>query len=154
MGFKVLQRFSLPIRALTMSAQRIGAGDLDTELVEVRRRDEIGLLARTFNQMVENIKQSAEALRASEEKYRGIFENAIEGIFQSTPEGRFLSVNPAMARTLGYDSPEEVVSAYTDIQNQLYVRPENREDILCHPRLGGNHGTQLNATLAQAVPHE
>jgi PAS domain S-box-containing protein len=47
-------------------------------------------------------------LKRSEEKYRSIFENAVEGIFQTTPEGRYLSVNPSLARMYGYDSPEEM----------------------------------------------
>ncbi len=130
LGFAVSQRFSRPIRALTMSAQRIGEGDLYAEVVEVRRQDEIGVLARTFNQMVENIKQSAEALRASEEKYRGIFENAVEGIFQSTLDGHFLSINPAMARIHGYGSPEEMILNVTDIGQQLYADSECREEFI------------------------
>ncbi len=67
------------------------------------------------------------ALRQAEEKYRSIFENAISGIFQSTPEGRFIRVNPAMARLYGYDSPEELVDAITDIGRECYVHPEERE---------------------------
>ena len=62
----------------------------------------------------------------SEEKYRGIFENAIEGFFQSTPEGRFISVNPAFARMLGYASPEELISTITDIAKQYYVNADDR----------------------------
>jgi len=74
-------------------------------------------------------RQEAEkALRASEEKYRHIFENAIEGIFQSTPEGRYLSVNPALARMSGYASPEEMISSVTDIASQLFVDPAQREE--------------------------
>jgi len=130
LGFTVSQRFSRPIRALTISAQRIGEGDLDAKVVEVRRQDEIGVLARTFNRMVENIKQSAEALRASEEKYRGIFENSVEGIFQSTLDGHFLSVNPAMARIHGYGSPEEMILNVTDIGQQLYADSECREEFI------------------------
>ena len=67
------------------------------------------------------------ALRRAEEKYRSIFENAVSGIFQSTPEGRFIQVNPAMARLYGYDSPAALVSSITDIGRQCYVRPEDRE---------------------------
>jgi len=66
-----------------------------------------------------------EALRKSEQKYLSIFENAIEGIFQTTPEGRYLSVNPAFARMYGYDSPEDMISAITDLQGQ-YIDPEDR----------------------------
>jgi len=65
-------------------------------------------------------------VQKAEENYRSIFENAVEGIFQSTPAGRFLTVNPAMARILGYASPEEVVEDVADISNQIYVHPEDR----------------------------
>lgn len=50
-----------------------------------------------------------EALRTSEEKYRSIFENSVEGIFQVLPDGRFVSVNPAFARMHGYGSPQELM---------------------------------------------
>jgi PAS domain S-box-containing protein len=65
-------------------------------------------------------------LRSSEIKYRAIFDNATEGVFQSTPEGRFLDANPAMARVLGYDTPEELMDAYENIGAQLYDNPEDR----------------------------
>jgi two-component system, cell cycle sensor histidine kinase and response regulator CckA len=65
-------------------------------------------------------------VRDAEEKYRSIFDNATEGLFQSTSEGRFLTVNPAFARILGYASPEEIISHITDIGRQLYVDPEDR----------------------------
>jgi PAS domain S-box-containing protein len=67
-----------------------------------------------------------EAIRASEEKYRNIFENAGEGIFQTTPEGRFISVNPALARMLGYDTPEELIKRIADLSAQGYVNLEDR----------------------------
>jgi PAS domain S-box-containing protein len=72
-------------------------------------------------------KTTEEALRKSEEKYRSIVENAIEGIFQATPEGQFISVNPALARMGGFESPEEMIASLTDISRQLYVHQEDRE---------------------------
>ena len=53
-------------------------------------------------------------------------ENATEGIFQVTPDGRFLSVNPALARIAGYDSPEEMMKKTEDLAHQAYVSPERR----------------------------
>jgi PAS domain S-box-containing protein len=70
-----------------------------------------------------------EALQESEARYRGIFEHAVIGIFQSTPAGRLLSVNPAMARMHGYDSPEEMISGVTDLGHQLFVNLEDREEL-------------------------
>lgn len=75
-------------------------------------------------------KQETEAayqkLKAAEAKYRSIFENAGEGIYQSTPDGRHLTANPALAKILGYDSPEEVIANLTDIEHQIYVDPNRR----------------------------
>jgi len=70
------------------------------------------------------------ARRKAEEKYRSIFENAVMGIFHSTAEGRIISVNQALARILGYDSPEEVIQAITDIASQLYVEPGRGNEIM------------------------
>ncbi len=73
-------------------------------------------------------KKAEEALRASEENYRSIFENATEGIFQTTPAGRFLAVNPAFIRIVGYDSEAELFDRVTDLRKQLYVNPERRDE--------------------------
>ena len=72
--------------------------------------------------------ETIEALRRAEQKYRSIFENATEGIFQTTPDGHYLSANPALARMYGYDSPEELLAALTDISRQLYVQPGRRAE--------------------------
>jgi two-component system, cell cycle sensor histidine kinase and response regulator CckA len=76
----------------------------------------------------EKRRSSEQALREAEKKYRSIFENAIEGIFQNTPEGRFITVNPSFARMLGYASPEELLAATHDIESQLWVHPEKRQE--------------------------
>ena len=57
----------------------------------------------------------------TEEMYRSIFENAIEGIFQTTPAGQYLNVNPALATMYGYDSVQDLIAGLTKIENQLYV---------------------------------
>jgi len=75
-------------------------------------------------------KKAEEALKDSELKYRNIFENAIEGIYQSTREGRFVTANAALARMAGYESPEELIESIKDIGTQLYVHPEDRKRIL------------------------
>jgi PAS domain S-box-containing protein/putative nucleotidyltransferase with HDIG domain len=79
---------------------------------------------------VNSRKQAELALQRSEQKYRSIVENAVEGIFQSTPEGTHIMVNPAHARMYGYDSPEEMMAAVTNVQDQLYVDPEERRRLL------------------------
>jgi len=71
-------------------------------------------------------RQAEETLKETVDKYRNIFENAVEGIFQSAPEGRFIDVNPALAQMMGFRSPEEMIQGFTDIAHQHYVRPEER----------------------------
>jgi len=71
-------------------------------------------------------KEAEKALRESEEKYRSIFENAVEGMFQSTPEGKLITANPSMARIFGYISPEEMIAQVNNIGLQLYANEENR----------------------------
>ena len=75
-------------------------------------------------------KRVEEAYVLAEEKYRSIFENAIEGIFQTDLDGRILSANPAFARIVGYDSPEEITNAVTDVAVQLYADPERRAELV------------------------
>ena len=70
-------------------------------------------------------KETERALRAAEQRYRGIFENAVEGLFQSTPEGKLLCCNPAMLHIFGYDSADELMSAMT--QHRIYEDPGRRE---------------------------
>ena len=77
-------------------------------------------------------------LRQAETKYRSIFENAVEGIFQTTPDGRYLSVNPALARIYGYETPEALISSLTDIGGQLYVYASRRAEFA---RLLHEHST-------------
>ena len=69
-------------------------------------------------------------LRNAEEKYRSIFDNAMEGIYQSAPDGHLLSANPALARIFGYDSPESMMRIVTSVTQSLYVDPERRKAFL------------------------
>ncbi|MGO9863102.1 MAG: PAS domain S-box protein [Terriglobales bacterium] len=83
-------------------------------------------------------KKSEEALREAERRYREIFDGAIVGMSQSTPDGRLLSVNPAMARICGYDSPEEMIASITDVSRQFYVNPKRSEEaMLAMDKSGG-----------------
>lgn len=81
-------------------------------------------------------KKMEEAIRISEAKYRGIFENAAEGIFQTTIDGRILSANPSCVRILGYDSAEELITNVTDVR-KLYAEPGRRLQLLRHIRAAG-----------------
>lgn len=72
------------------------------------------------------LRDTVAALRKTEEKYRSIFEEAIEGIFQTSPDGHFINANPSLARIHGYESPQDLIQSITDISKQLYVNPEDR----------------------------
>lgn len=76
------------------------------------------------------LKQAELALRQAEAKYRSIFENAVEGIFQTTLDGRYLAANPMLAKIYGYDSPAELLTTLTDISHQLYVDPQSRVEFM------------------------
>lgn len=65
-----------------------------------------------------------------EERYRSIFDNAIDGMFQSTPEGQFITANASLAKMYGYVSVEELCTSISDISQQLYVRPDRRSDFM------------------------
>jgi sigma-B regulation protein RsbU (phosphoserine phosphatase) len=87
------------------------------------------LLGRAILYAIERHRADA-ALLAAEEKYRGIFEHIVEGIFQTSPEGRYLSANAALARIYGYASPEELMNNLCDIGRTLYVEPNRRAEFI------------------------
>lgn len=70
------------------------------------------------------------ALQKAEAKYRSIFENTDEGLFQTTPDGQYLSANPALARIYGYSDAEELISCLKNINQQLYVDQVRRAKLL------------------------
>jgi len=91
-----------------------------------------GRLAGAFG-MYEDITEQCraeEAQRRAERKYERMFNGAVEGFFESTPEGRFVTLNPAMARIAGYASPEEMIRSINDIGKQLYVDGDGRKEVL------------------------
>jgi PAS domain S-box-containing protein len=74
----------------------------------------------------EGQKQAEVAVETAERKYRDIFENSISGIYQTTADGKFISVNPALAQILGYKDTADVLNSIHSIASQVYVRPEDR----------------------------
>ncbi|TAF50833.1 MAG: response regulator [Oscillatoriales cyanobacterium] len=70
------------------------------------------------------------ALKAAETKYRSIFENAVEGIFQTTPDGRYLTANPALAAIYGYETVAQMVAELANLNSQLYVDSNRRAEFL------------------------
>lgn len=76
---------------------------------------------------ITNRKRAEVGLRIAEENYRSIYENALEGIFQSSVDGKFISVNPAMAEIYGYSTPQELMESIQDIRTQVYVDPADEQ---------------------------
>jgi len=144
----LLQSASDKVRAPQAFLQRIGylyAHRNETSLEEIALKD-----GRTFERYsapmngtdgryygrvwyfrdITERKHMEEAVAEAEAQYRGIFENSVMGIFQSTPEGRLLSLNMALARILGYHSPEQLINEVSDLPRQVYVNPERRFELL------------------------
>ena len=118
---------------ITHNSSLSGIIYLENNLVEgaftPRRLEVIKHLGSQIAISLENARLH-ENLKRTEAEYRGIFENATEGIYRTSQDGRFLSANPAMARLFGYSSPEELMASITDVGHQLYVNPERRHQFL------------------------
>ena len=137
----VALRISLPVQKISEAARQVATGDLNREVEGKTGDDELGILTKDFNIMVVQIrtlyqaleqrlvdlKQTSNDLKISEKNYRDIFENALEGIYQISPmDGRVISVNPAMARILGYASPEDMYKNGNHNAWGDFVREEDR----------------------------
>lgn len=85
----------------------------------------VGVLLMLSHSLTKH-QQSEKALKQAEAKYRTIFENAVDGIFQTTPQGHYINANPSLAKIYGYDTPEQLITNLTNIQEQLYVDPKRR----------------------------
>lgn len=144
------RRLTEPINTLIQGTEKIRAGHLETH-IPIATSDEIGILAGAFNattvqlrELIESLEERnnqlkleirervsiQEELAKSELQYRSIFDNAVEGIFQSDFRGRFDHVNNSFAAILGYASPEEVKAEITNIGEQVYVFPEDQDKFL------------------------
>ncbi len=127
----VLIRVSLkqPLQGLKEIAERFAAGTYDTS-GQVLPYLEFQPFGGALAQMAKTIEAQIRTIREAEGRYRDIVENALEGIFQTTVEGKVLSANPALARTLGYDSPGELIAGVGDVTSSLYVDREQRDELL------------------------
>lgn len=118
------------------SAFAAGAADylakpFQAEEVLMRVRNQL-----TLYQQQQQLRQQNQTLRhevaqrqEAEKKYRDIFENASEGIFQATLSGQYISANPALAKIYGYDTPEDLIANVQDVGRQLYVNPKRRIEL-------------------------
>jgi PAS domain S-box-containing protein len=124
-----LSRDNLP----ASTANRVDrCGKIHKSIVK-RTRQLKGANHELANQIAE-CRRMEEALRQAEQKYRSIFENAVEGIFQTTPDGHYQACNPALARLYGYESPDELLATLTNIGRQLYVEPHRRDEFIAQLR--------------------
>src|SRR6266481_5226183 len=137
------------IRAEAPQLPIIVAGDLDDERVAleavhagaqdylVKSQLTPGWLERSIRYAIERHRLDM-ALLEAEEKYHSVFDHLVEGIFQTTPEGRYLMANAALARIYGYATPEELMQGMTDIGASLYVKEGRRDEFI---RLMQEHDT-------------
>lgn len=133
----VVDELELRLTSIKMRAEIADREQVERELRQTQGELEARVTARTGELTAANValraevserQQAAAALRAAEARYRGIFENAVEGIFQTTPEGHYRSANPALARIYGYATPDDLIANLTDIERQLYVVPTRRAE--------------------------
>src|SRR6266516_1415893 len=127
----------------------IVAGDADDEMVAleavhagaqdylVKSQLNAGWLERSIRYAIERHRMDL-ALLEAEEKYHGVFDHLVEGIFRTTPGGRYLMANAALARIYGYASPEDLIQGLTDISRRLYVQEGRRDEFV---RLMQEHDT-------------
>jgi PAS domain S-box-containing protein len=120
------------IKTLMKATNDLSEGNLGTRVDLSGQGDEIGRLGESFNKMasalqqhIEERRQTEEALRQSEEKYRTLFEESKDTIFMSTPDGRYLDINPAGLEMLGLSSREEALSL--DINKDIFAETEDRK---------------------------
>jgi len=118
--------------------------DVNTSIVTDDGNIPVGIIASFTDNTAR--KMADETAIETEARYRNIFDNALEGIFQTTPDGRYLNVNPAFARMFGYSSPEEMIISVKDIGKEIYVDPAVRDElknILAHQEYIENYEARV-----------
>ncbi|MDY0870293.1 PAS domain-containing sensor histidine kinase [Dongia rigui] len=122
------------------------SGHLTNEVSEINRRDggrvwisesasmhgmgtDNAVLIGTVIDITELV-ASQQALRTAEERYRGLFENAVDGTFISSLDGKMISANQALARINGYETPDELITAVNNIAVEWYVDPKRRSEFV------------------------
>lgn len=122
------KKTSTPIIRLTEVTKKMAAGDF-TQRVDIRRKDEIGVLANSFNAMARSLDEKTQEIAASEKRYRNLVNSIKEGVYQSEPEvdGVFTWINQAGAEIFGYQSPEDVIGLKV---KDIYVNPDERKKVV------------------------
>ena len=117
------RRLIHPIKQLSGEMTEVSKGNLDVHIATTTR-DELGLLTESFNQMIRDLKQSHEALKKAEEKYRRIFEDSKDMVYITSVDGEVLDVNQAGLDLFGYGSKEEMMQVYV---RDTFLNPEDRK---------------------------
>jgi PAS domain S-box-containing protein len=117
-------------RRLELPALRMDGSEFPIELSISRVGQCEPPLFTGFIRDITERKQAEESLRKAEAKYRSIFDNAVEGILQTTPEGRLITANAALARMLGYDSAEILLASSLSMERDVYLNPGDRTAFL------------------------
>ena len=127
-AYFVGKRFSTPILELTEVTEKMASGDL-SQRVNIKRNNEIGVLATSINTMAKSLDKKTKETVQSEKRYRSLFNSLRAGIYQCEPgiEGKFTWVNKAAAVMFGYESPEEMIG--TKVKD-IYVDQDDRKRLV------------------------
>src|SRR6202040_670611 len=134
----VVRRTVRPLKAIAGAIRSLAGGEKHTSIPATDVRNEIGDIARAaevFRRTLVDADAAREAAvhalaeqRLAEESYRKLFEGSIDGIYVTTPAGALLNANPALARIMGYDTPEQMINSVSDIAHTIYVHPAARAE--------------------------
>jgi PAS domain S-box-containing protein len=134
----VVRRTVRPLASIATSIRALATGEKDASIPATDVNNEIGDIARAaevFRRTLVDADAAREAAvhalaeqRLAEESYRKLFEGSVEGIYVTTPGGALLNANPALARMMGYDTPEDLIGDISDIAHTIYVHPAARAE--------------------------
>jgi len=134
----VVRRTVRPLASIAGSIRALAAGEKDTSIPATDVNNEIGDIARAaevFRRTLVDADAAREAAvralaeqRLAEASYRKLFETSVDGIYVTTPAGALVNANPALARMMGYDTPQELIDSIGDITRTVYVHPKAREE--------------------------
>jgi PAS domain S-box-containing protein len=132
----VVRRTVRPLKAIAKSIRALAAGEKSASIPATGVRNEIGDIARAaevFRRSLVDADTAREAAihalaeqRLAEESYRKLFEGSVDGIYVTTPAGTLLNANPALARMMGHEAPEDLIRSINDIAHTIYVEPQVR----------------------------
>ena len=134
----VVRRTVRPLASIATSIRALAGGEKNTSIPATDVNNEIGDIARAaevFRRTLVDADAAREAAvhalaeqRLAEESYRKLFEGSVDGIYVTTPDGALLNANPALARMMGYDSPQHLIEGIGDIAHTIYVHPAARAE--------------------------